>query len=852
MRTTPTRAALGVAPFKLAKLAKPGALAAFAVLASLASLAGGAALGACGGDDDGAGPGACDSPDCEGGSGEGGVGAEGSVPFPEDTCDLTSPDPTPVTAHPRLFLTSADIPRLRSWAVAENPIWASGLGAAATMARQDMDAGNIPGKDTGSAYSYSPYPAESYAMLFAFLSLVDADEATRNDDAKRARTLLMTVIDAAAKGVAANQPYRDTTFSTSNRSRWWGEGFALTVDWIYATLSADDKAKIRTVFLRWSEENENAAITTMNHPEPKGLRNDPKLLADREAVYWAGNNYYLAHMRNLALMTMALDDADDPGGTLHAHLESVTGAWLYVVDALLRTDLRGGLAAEGYEYGPQAHAYVAQTLLALHTAGLDAPKKLGRQTKLTCNPHWDNAVTALLHSLAPAAATSPDPNYTYLGPLYPVAWYGDGAKPWGPDYIGELGALGVYDQLTGGAARLAKLRWIETNAPPGGAAKITNRAAARDFLIEPILYFMLFDPKAPAAPDPRPTLPLTYLDTGLGHLFARTDWTTNASWFTYQLGWSRIDHQHADGNEFQLWRKGEWLTKERSGYGLQIACSDYKNTLALQNDAPSHNAPGDYGNYEWLRGSQWTYVNDGAPKIIATSLAPRYVYALGDATSLYRSTYEEATDITHASRSIVWLPPDRVVVYDRAASKTANRFKRFWMNLPASGSVAGRVMTMQSPKGQRLFVSSLLPAAATMTIEPAEALGGEPGEMDSIKFRLRVDATGGPTSARFLHVLEGADGGASAGATSLVTSTSGTPYEGAAAGGVVLMFPVDLATPFASVSFAVPGGTVAKLVTGLAPGADYTVAESGGTVTVTPGGPTKADAGGVLVIGTLP
>ena len=830
-----TRTALGVASIA-AVLLVPGAL----------------AVG-CGSDDEAPG-GACTTPDCEGGVGPGGEGGagDGAVPFPEDTCDLTSPDPVPVTTHPRLFLTSADVPRLRSWAVASNPIWANGLDAIATRSRQDMDAGKLTGEDTGSAYSYTPYAVESYAMLFAFLSLVDADEATRTDDAKRARTLLMHVIDKAALGVAAGQPFRDTTFSTSNRSRWWGEGFGLTVDWIYATLTAADKAKIRDVFVRWADENENAAITTLNHPEPKGVRNDAQLLADPERVYWAGNNYYLAHMRNLTLMSIALDLADDPGGTLHAHLESVTGAWLYVVDALFRSGLRGGLAAEGFEYGGQAHGYVAQTLLALQTAGLDAAQRFGRQTKLSCNPHWENAVSAFLHSLAPAPAVSGDPNYTYLGPLYSVAWYGDGAKPWGPDFIGMFGPLGLYDQRTNGAARLSKVRWIERNAPPGGTAKLDVRTSARDFLIVPLLYFMLLDPNAPADPDPRPSLPLGYFDPGLGHMFARTDWGANASWFTYQLGWSRIDHQHADGNKFQLWRKGEWLTKERSGYGLQIACSDYKNSLALQNDAPDHNAPGDYGNYEYLRGSQWTYVNDGPGKIVASVIDPKYAYALGDATPLYRSTYEMATDVTHASRSIVWLPPDRVVVYDRAASKTAGRFKRFWLNLPGSGSVAGRVMTMQSPKGQKLFVSSLLPAAATMTVEAAEALGGEPGEMDPIKYRLRVEATGGPTSVRFLHVLEGADGGASAGATSRVTSTGGTAYEGASANGIVVMFPVDLATPFASVTYAAPGGTVAQLVTGLTPGAGYTVAQSGATLTVTPGGTAKADEGGVLVIGALP
>jgi len=138
---------------------------------------------------------------------------------------------------------------------------------------------------------------------------------------------------------------------------------------------------------------------------------------------------------------------------------------------------------------------------------------------------------------------------------------------------------------------------------------------------------MLFDPAAEAPPDPRPALPLSYFDTGLGHLFARTDWTADASWFTYQLGWSRVDHQHADGNLFQLWRKGEWLTKERSGYGINIACTDSKNALALENDVPDHN--GDYTGVEYTRGSQWRHVNDGPGKILAQVAADKYVYALG-------------------------------------------------------------------------------------------------------------------------------------------------------------------------------------------------------------------------------
>ena len=155
-------------------------------------------------------------------------------------------------------------------------------------------------------------------------------------------------------------------------------------------------------------------------------------------------------------------------------------------------------------------------------------------------------------------------------------------------------------------------------------------------------------------------------------------------------------------------------------------------------------------------------------------------------------------------------------------------------------------------KGQKLFVSSLLPAAATITVEAVEPLGGEPGEM---AIRSIPRARGGdrrPEDVRFLHVLKGADGSASADATALVASTGGTPYEGAAANGIVVMFPVDIATPFASLTYTAPAGTVAHLVTGLTPGADYKVAQNGDVVTVTPGAGTKADSGGVLVIGALP
>ena len=327
------------------------------------------------------------------------------------------------TGHPRLWITAADLGRLRTWTVDSNPLYKEGLAVLAANAKNDMDAGRVPNQDEGGT-TWDQYPSEMYAQLFAFLSLVENDPVTRADYAQRARTVLMHVINEAAKGAAPGQPFRDAAFSTSDRSRWWGEGFALTVDWIYPTLSAQDKTTIRQVFLRWAQENHNASTTDYNHPEPQNVYSDTDLLADPVRVRWSANNYYQAHARNMGLMALAFDAADDPGGQLWAYVQEAASAWLYVTDDLLRNYARGGLSPEGFEYGPDALGFTAQFLLALHTAGQDDAAAWGRQVVWTDNPFWRATLPAYMHSLSPAPTTYAD--FDWLGPVYQPTWFGDG------------------------------------------------------------------------------------------------------------------------------------------------------------------------------------------------------------------------------------------------------------------------------------------------------------------------------------------------------------------------------------------------------------------------------------------
>src|SRR5262249_41275244 len=156
-----------------------------------------------------------------------------------------------------------------------------------------------------------------------------------------------------------------------------------------------------------------------------------------------------------------------------------------------------------------------------------------------------------------------------------------------------------------------------------------------------------------------------------------------------------------DCNQFELYRKGEWLTKERSGYADDeiLMTSDYHNTLALQNNTPA--SPNWFDTQTIARGGHWTQGYTAGDPTTAFSAGPGYVFAQGDATNVYNRP-PDALDIRQASRSLLWLQPDTLVVYDRATSATANRFKRFNLTLISLPTVQGHTAVETLPSGQSL------------------------------------------------------------------------------------------------------------------------------------------------------
>ncbi|MDT5346892.1 MAG: hypothetical protein QOH91_179 [Mycobacterium sp.] len=756
--------------------------------------------------------------------------------------------PQPVSGHPRFLVGESELDRLRRWASESNPVYRDGLAVLAGKAKTSVDEGHVPAGDQGSD-AYEAYPTEWYAELFAFMSLIETDQQTRDDYGRRARDLLMHVIDKASAGVGADdEPFRDPRFATFDRSRWNGEAFGLTVDWAYPYFSADDKSRIRTVFLRWADEQFTAYPSQQGGGGAAdfgrdGPFNDPAMLDDQGHVRWAMNNYYMAHMRNMGLMAMALDADDDPGEQLHNYLRNATGSWLYMTDHAMRTVAAGGMSPEGTEYSPTALAFLAQFMVALHTAGLDDPAKWGPQVVLADNPFWSAFVPAMLHTLPPRPSPAPA-DAADLGEVYQPAAYGDLQTYAAPDLTDTLGPLAIYARDRDDQATVDAIRWHVTNVSPGGAAALLDRVSSTDQFLTAILYFLTLDPGAPPAPDPRSALPLEHVAPGLNRTISRTCWCDDARIFTYSLTWKTIDHQGGDGNEFELYRNGEWLTKQRTGYDTTWY-SDYHNTLTIENAPLPADSEDRYLDLA-RRGSQVPNVAGGDPTLLAQSSGDDYFYATGDATALYNSPQDQRTDVSHASRSLVWIKPDHVVVYDRAETLTDGRFKRFWLQSPAPFEVTGNRAWARTAGGQQLISTTLLPLDATPVSTPDEPDAGRPAVGEPMGHRLMVQAPGASRSARFLHVVQGADGGAAPDAATLLTSHAGTAYEGAAVTDTAVLFPVDIGPDVTTATVTVPPGVTRILVAGLKKDSGYRVETRGTELTISAGGDTVTDSGGTL------
>jgi hypothetical protein len=723
--------------------------------------------------------------------------------------------------HPRLWVKPSDLSRLRANANAANPMYRALTTSALEMKRL-MDTGKL--SDSGSN-GYEETFSEQVSALFAFMSLI-APESERKDYATRARTVLMRAVLEAQKGQQDGAKFRGQEFATSDRSRWAGAGWGLTVDWIYNTLSASDLSAIRQVFNRWSAE----ALSMQAYPCGQGegacfpqgmdeLTYDPKLLEGR-GVRWAQNNYFAGHMRNAILMQLALDNPDK------RLLELVLGRHLYAMQHTLNTTNAGGLGAEGLEYSPQTLGYMAQALLALETAGVQSPPTVRFDA---AKPFWTDLLSATLHSSAPKAST-------YEGDsVYQAAWYGDGQQNFLPDMIESFGALAARNP---DASLENGYRWALQNLAPGGKERLERRARGIDNRFhEAILYFLAFDPKAKIT-DPRPKMRLQMVAQGMGKAFSRTTWDGKATWFSSQCSWNTIDHMGADAGAIELNKNGEWLTKRRVGYGFGWVASDSQNTASYESTMPDRD---DYRRIFAERHSQWQ-LSGGDPKATMQNLDGD-LYTHCEMTNRYNSERENVDGMKHASRSVIYLEQGGVLVFDRG--RTANALgKRITYNLPASSvQLSGNNALVTTAGKQTWKIQVLIGKPPTTNAAPTQDFDYPPDKTDAArgepKYQQVVVNLGKTASSRILTVLN------TTAANAVLLPSSSPDWVGVQLGDTAVAFNNSEAARASN--FKLEGSVKRLIVTGLQPNALYSISSD---LSVRDGGTLKASSAGVLVFRT--
>lgn len=810
---------------------------------------------------------------------------------------LPSKLPQPITSHPRLWLTTNDLAKYRSWAVSTNPIYTA-LQVSIQRSVNDYQTQYFPGgvpnanyPDFGDSQGYTGLITESDAVILAFASLIDPNATNRSLYAQYTRNLLIYALSQAELGTLTNAPFRDPSFAIYNRSAY-AEDWALAVDWIYNAkdtngqpiLSAADKLTIRNGFMTWASQCLTAETTGGDSPSPVGVLDTQQLLPNGGAYRMAANNYYLSHARLMTMMALAVDAADDPavntnlsvstlGNSLRSYLDDAIGSWMYQENAMFGDPSQvignyglapnasvslssGGMPSEGMLYG-ESIGSILMSLLSLQTAGYNDPNYLGPQAALITSPVWARYSTAMLSSLVPAAKVQPDA--TYLGPIFLSHNYGDMLRSWvTPQGMVPFALQSLLERYNGATNHYNSARWFLTEATEGGSASLAQRVSNWSYGVdEGILYFMLLDPTLPPAPDPRPQLPLAFQDYPFGHIVDRTGWTNTATQFDFLANWISINHQQGSAGQFELYRKGEWLTKQLDNYddNLNGQSSMWHNTLSLQNWCSAGDPNLGWGEQLFVNGSEYMLGESAGDPVALTSSSPSYTYATADLTPLYNrpqiwQPQYALMDIQQATRDVIWIKPDHIIVYDRAASTHSGLFKQFNLNLVAAPTIAGNQVTELTPGGQKLFVQTLLPANASITYAPINSITTISGEEPSVG-RVIIADTNNPATTRFLHVIQGADSSASPDAITHVASTAGNAFEGATVRGAVVMFPISvLSNNFTSVTYSVPVPVTNNFIAGLRPGVAYTINQStaGGSrnVTITPGPGLVADAAGLL------
>lgn len=705
---------------------------------------------------------------------------------------------TAMRPHPRIFLDPVTLGTLRSRARANTPEWQAlkaRCDAFLTGTVEWPDGNNYPDSNSvGAGYQGDGYMPALFDIGLCYQTEIAIDSSTAQAYAAKGADVLEKM--TAPSGPHAPNPLRDSGYGI----RFYVVGLALGYDWLHPALSDGLRQRVIAAMHRWI-----AAF------EKSGFEN-----AFPQGNYFAG--YYDAK----ALAAIATQ-GDDPNSGWNDFLSRVQDS---MVQPYYSANLSGGGWPEGWNYGPFGTLNMSWPAIAASTGlGIDMIHSGSRPFSFPLN-----AARFLLYFTWPDLKTEEDSDFLY-----------DSDNP----------SLTHHWLVTFESALLSRFhdpfaayfhsyaRAVRAVQPEGEFGNNWDQG----------IDFLFWNDAAPEISYHR--LPLSYRARGIEMAATRSSWSSNGVWAELKAGpytnypengeelfdqgslaivngrhpflvnaWGAlVRNTPGTGDGSPLWQKAYddvlgdggqrdlfnvfYINGPAPGQGQHLRSDGARTSIDRFDDA---------GNYVVMRGS---HLEDNYPR---DSGAPRTVEAW--------------------TREVVYLRPDLFVVFDRTqvSSPSLDQRMDFHFEGPLVNRGAGRFDAGSGSTYAGTF-QSVLPLRSRDSIVDV---------FDAHKvYRLEVRPPGPATSVRWLTVLDAASSSRRAVLAHAISASGGV---GALLTGPGRSYAVVQSS--GSLRYTLPATSVTRnLVTGLNPGAGYSVRKSRAgneTVSVRPGGATKASSAGVL------
>jgi hypothetical protein len=555
--------------------------------------------------------------------------------------------PTPSGAHPRLFMTPANLEGFKKNVATPGT-------AAAQLVKRCQETIDHPEfyTERGGADGDN-WPGAALACAFAYKAKGDAKYLTQallywktalNDDQKIGDKLGCTPANATFdwrhqwNGDYAPPPMLVTaTHDTGYPMRWYGPFLSLVYDWLYDASGVDDalRGQARTCLTAWID----------NYTLRGYLNEDP------------GHNYHAGYAVGKTLASIAI--GTDGGADGHLWTETLHDIF---ADQLVKTALGGQTTASGaaglmvggdwgsWQYGPLSVAEYAVMTRALEEHGAPQPEM----------DEWVNSLAVrYAHGVLPRFE---DGQFFGNGDF-------DSEQPYQKLSAVQADAI-LLGPSSDAAASWALFLKQQKGVSNGGyfwdALGELRQVTAKDYRMQ------------------TPPMPLWYLARGAGNMYVRTDWSESAYFGIFMSGLANGDHAHLAASNFVFSRGGDHLIVDSSNYG------DYATFETNAVSADASVTPGDYAKTQ----TPWTLAS--MPWSRGTS----------DAVFAARAEFAHAfdfngtpSDVRYAHREWVFLPEGEVVLIDRVHTSAASRnmYVNFHANtggtlhLDATGAAVGTV-----------------------------------------------------------------------------------------------------------------------------------------------------------------